>query len=306
MKHTKKKKRIWGYFLLAALCVGIMELLFCSWFSPALFARITAPVANAAQAIGDTVMEAVQAAQAQIQAWQTGHFVRSRCAASAKAAISPFPLEFSPPQVAIEPAPTPDAPPADPVVTQLIIKDGQEVLTGGAMPCVYFNQRDPAWANMPYGDDPIGPYGCGPTAMAMVVASMTGADTDPGKMAAWAAANGYWAPQSGSYQSIIQDTAQAFGLQCDRLTACTPDQLLQCLLSDKLMVGLVGPGHFTNSGHFIVLRGATLTGQVLVADPNSRQNSLVAWDPQVLLEETSSSDGKGLWLWLISTPPPSL
>ena len=32
-------------------------------------------------------------------------------------------------------------------------------------------------------------------------------------------------------------------------------------------------GHFTSGGHFILLRGVTLDGNILVADPNSRARS---------------------------------
>ena len=41
----------------------------------------------------------------------------------------------------------------------------------------------------------------------------------------------------------------------------------------------MGPGHFTNGGHFIILRGVTLDGSVLVADPASQERSLTTWDP---------------------------
>ena len=61
-------------------------------------------------------------------------------------------------------------------------------------------------------------------------------------------------------------------------------------------------GHFTNGGHFIVLRGVTMDGQVLVADPNGRDRSLVAWDPQLLLDELSPSTHNGSPLWSISIP----
>ena len=75
----------------------------------------------------------------------------------------------------------------DPSVTELTIKDGQELLTGGSISVAYFAQSDSAWKDKSYGNDPIGSYGCGPTVMAMAVQSMTGTKTDPEKMAAWCA-----------------------------------------------------------------------------------------------------------------------
>ena len=41
----------------------------------------------------------------------------------------------------------------------------------------------------------------------------------------------------------------------------------------------------------------TMDGRVLVADPNSRQRSLTAWDPQVILDERSGSTGSGGPMW---------
>ena len=301
MKRSRKKKRIWPYFLLAALCIAGMELLFCSHFAPAAFARITGPVVRAVEGVGSRL-------QACLEDMRTSWRVRSLLQRSAVACGSPFPLEFSLPQVAADPPvpPKPQALPADPVITRFSQGEGREVLTGGAFPCVYYNQREAPWASMPFGGDTIDLYGCGPVAMSMVVSSMTEHQVDPGQMAAWAAENGYWASQSGSYHSLIPDAAVAYGLQSARLETCTPHQLIQYLLRGDMVVALMGPGHFTNSGHFIILRGATLSGEILIADPNSRENSLTTWDPQLLLDQVSSAEGQGLRLWLISAPRPGL
>lgn len=300
MRPNRKKNRIWPYFLLAMLCIGGMELLFCSHFAPAEFARITGPVVRTMQDVSLRV-------QSFFDGLATKRWTVEMLRRSAQASAAPFPLEFSVPQVVEDvPLPVPKREPADPVITQFGMADGREILTGGAVPCVYYNQKEAPWSTMPFGGDPIGPYGCGPVAMAMVVSSMTETAIDPGQMAAWAADNGYWAPQSGSFHSLIPDAAVAFGLGATRLTASSSQQLIQCLLKGDMLVALMGPGHFTNGGHFIVLRGATLSGEILIADPNSRDNSLATWDPELLLGEISASDGHGLCLWQISAPPPQL
>ena len=67
-----------------------------------------------------------------------------------------------------------------------------------------------------------------------------------------------------------------------------------------LLVALMGPGHFTKGGHFILLRGVTLTGTLLVADPNSVERSLAEWEPQLILDELSSSTNNGAPLWVLS------
>ena len=76
--------------------------------------------------------------------------------------------------------------------------------------------------------------------------------------------------------------------------------LVQQLASGHLFVALMTRGHFTERGHFIILRGVTLEGRVLVADPNSRERSLAAWEPQLILDELSSSRSSGAPLWRIS------
>lgn len=45
------------------------------------------------------------------------------------------------------------------------------------------------------------------------------------------------------------------------------------LRKGKPIVVYVGPGYFTESGHYIVLRGVAENGELLVADPNSREKT---------------------------------
>jgi len=302
MKQGRNKKHILLYFLLAALCVAGMELLFCSHFAPVTFARITGPVVQAVEDFSTEV-------RTRWNRLVTGIEVRSLLRECAQASAGPFPIELSPPQVAQEPSAMEgrkDFVPVDPVITQFTKVGGREILTGGVIPCVYYNQKEAPWSSMSFGGDPIGPYGCGPVAMSMVVSSMTDKDIDPGQMAAWAAENGYWAPQSGSYHNLIPDSATAYGLGSTRLSSCSPDQMMRALAQGNMLVALMGPGHFTDSGHFIVLHGVTLSGEILIADPNSRENSLTVWDPQLLLDEMYVNETYGLGLWQISSPPPQL
>ncbi len=74
------------------------------------------------------------------------------------------------------------------------------------------------------------------------------------------------------------------------------------LATGNLVVALMKKGHFTNGGHYIVLRGVTLGGEVLVADPASRERSLTAWDLSLILDELSSSRDSGAPLWLVTLP----
>ena len=193
---------------------------------------------------------------------------------------------------------------ADPAITELVIRDGQEFLTGGNVTLYYFNQGDEQWAEKPFGRDPIGRYGCGPTALAMLVSGMTGNSVNPEEMAAWAASQGYSALHSGSYLSIVPGTAKRYGLDCASIPVAEADAdtLYDALSTGGVMVALMGPGHFTSGGHFILLHGTTLSGGILVADPNSRDNSLAVWEPETILSELSGSRSDGSPLWLITAP----
>ena len=136
--------------------------------------------------------------------------------------------------------------------------------------------------------------------MAMAVSSLTGQAVDPAQMAQWAVDQGCWAPGSGSRHSIVNKAGESYGFSVRSFLPQDADDLLQQLASGKIMVALMSKGHFTQKGHFILLRGATLDGQVLVADPNSPERSLMAWDPQIILDELSASRDSGAPLWLLS------
>ena len=57
---------------------------------------------------------------------------------------------------------------------------------------------------------------------------------------------------------------------------------------------------FRSGGHFILLRGVTPEGQVLVADPASRERSLMPWDLDLIVSELSKTRSNGSPFWLIS------
>lgn len=195
-----------------------------------------------------------------------------------------------------------DAPPiSDPAVTELVSVGGAETLTGGYMPVTYFCQADGQWCDLPFGADTIGPYGCGPTALAMAVSSMTDSTVNPQEMSQRAFELGCWAKGHGSYHNIVNVVAADFGLVCESFEGRDADSLIDALISGKLFVALMGPGHFTNGGHFILLRGVTLSGDILVADPNSRERSLTAWDAEMILSELSPATDSGSPLWVLSS-----
>lgn len=271
--------------LLSVVCIGGAELIVCRFMDPALYERITAPVRAAAAELGDTIHTTLEALKPTPEPTpQPTQEPLEEQSAGAPAVVSTLTL-------------------ADPAVTRLETRGDQEILTGGNSEIIYYNQSDEKWYSQPYGSDFIGKYGCGPTAMAMAVSSLTETDIDPTAMAQWAAEQGYCARRSGSYRSIVQGTAEAYGLTAEPLAELDVQRLRQELASGKLLVALMTRGHFTENGHFILLRGVTLEGDILVADPNSRDRSLTVWDAQLILDELSPARSDGAPLWLLSPAP---
>lgn len=281
-KRKCKAKKAVSLVCLALLCVGVCELLAFRHFSPVDYAQFSSNVYTRFHALTQMVSQRTSAVF-------TGFFTSDSEESEGAQAVG------TPTIVELESA-------IDPSATQLRDVDGQEILTGGAVEFIYYNQTDAQWSEQPYGRDTIGPYGCGPVAMAMTVSSLKGAPITPDKMAAWAAEHGQWAKKSGSYLSIVLETARAFELSAEPFSARTPESIYETLLSGDVLVALMGAGHFTNKGHFIVLRGVSLGGMILVADPSSRARSISLWDAQLILDELSKSTAHGAPLWRISPP----
>ena len=141
----------------------------------------------------------------------------------------------------------------------------------------YLYQIDPAWNEEPYASGTIGENGCGPTALAMVRAHLTG-DTslDPVALAKWSERNGY-VEGNATRWALMSEGAALLGLDSSELPA-SADAVRAALQAGKPVVCVVGPGDFTTTGHFIVLSGLNDDGTVSVHDPNSVLNSQMAWD----------------------------
>ena len=89
------------------------------------------------------------------------------------------------------------------------------------------------------------------------------------------------------------------GLGRGGCTASEPQRLVDALADGKLVVALMTKGHFTSSGHFIVLRGVTSDGEIMVADPSSYSRSEKTWDLSIILNEASRNAGAGGPFWII-------
>jgi hypothetical protein len=176
---------------------------------------------------------------------------------------------------------------------------GDIIFTDGVTDVVYFNQLDAKYADEPYGTDRIGTHGCGPTALAIVISSLSENIADPIEMASWSVANGGWVQEQGSYHSLIPNAAKTFGLAVEGDVQNEPQKIVDALADGKLVIAIMGKGHFTSSGHFIVLRGVTAEGKILVADPASYKRSEQEWDFSLILDEARKGAAAGGAFWIL-------
>ena len=138
-------------------------------------------------------------------------------------------------------------------------------------------QWDERWGYAFYADDMIAVNGCGPTAIAMVAAGLTGDNTvTPYKVAQFSAGNGYYAGDSGTSWTLMTDGAQQFGIYGEEM-GLSEDEVFSALENGHPIICSMRPGDFTTTGHFIVLTGIE-DGKIQVNDPNSRVRSEKLWD----------------------------
>ena len=172
--------------------------------------------------------------------------------------------------------------------------------TDGQTQVVYYNQLDSRWAAIMYGSSSsIGQGGCGPTSMAIVISTLTGTAHDPVELANWSVANGHRCEGNGSYHSLIPESAKAYGLPVEGAGVNDAQRIVDALASGKLVVALMSKGHFTSGGHYIVLRGVTADGKILVADPASYSRSEKQWELSLILNEARRGAGAGGPFWIV-------
>lgn len=179
--------------------------------------------------------------------------------------------------------------------------DGVMLGKSGETQVIYYNQLDSRWSNKMYGkSSTIGAAGCGPTSLAICVSTLTGKTVDPPAVCEWSVKNGHRYEGNGSYHSLIPEGAKHYGLKVEKLGRSSARELEQHLSSGHLVIAIMAKGYFTSNGHFIVLRGITENGKVLVADPASYKRSEQEWDMSIILNEARGSAAAGGPFWCLS------
>lgn len=152
-----------------------------------------------------------------------------------------------------------------------------------------FHQWDERWGNNSYGSgETIATSGCGPTSAAMIITGlqgkMDGLDTngddivDPGEAASYSLAHGYRVQGQGTAWGLFADIGHKAGLSVREYSKSQYQQVYNELKKGNPVIASMGPGHFTQGGHFIVLVGLTEDGKIKVNDPNKQECSDTPWD----------------------------
>ncbi len=150
----------------------------------------------------------------------------------------------------------------------------------------FVNYYQGDYGNVSYGyGTSIANAGCGPTSMSMVLTYLTGETVDPPTAAAYSLNHGHRVEGYGTSWHYFADISKQYGISCEQSDP-SAQKLINDLSSGKTMIMSMAPGHFTKGGHFIVLRGLTSDGKVIVADPASRERSNMVWDVSTVVGES--------------------
>lgn len=153
-----------------------------------------------------------------------------------------------------------------------------------------FIQWDKRWGYEPYGNEFIGSSACGPTALSMVVVGLTGNTAwNPKAVADYSYESGYFHSGQGTSWDLMSRGSIALGVESMELPLDAA-VIISSLRKGHPIIASMRPGHFTKSGHFIVLTGIADDGTIIVNDPGSIENSQVTWDLRTIMNEM-----KNLW-----------
>ena len=148
---------------------------------------------------------------------------------------------------------------------------------------VSYLQTDLRWKNERYAaageSSTIGGSGCGPTAMAMVLATWADPTVTPLTECRWAQAHGYKAAGAGTWHSYFTPAAARYGLTSRMLngasiygnaTSMYHDIAKAALARGDLVIACMGPGTWTRGGHFVLVWDI-IGNVVFINDPASRR-----------------------------------
>lgn len=153
-------------------------------------------------------------------------------------------------------------------------------------------QWDSRWGYGYYGDNVMGLSGCGPTCLSMAaVFLLHDPSLTPESMAAFSVEQGCRVDGVGTSWLLFSSYCRKLGLSSNELQI-KEEEIAAALDAGCVVIAALGPGDFTDVGHFIVLRGFCAEG-IMVNDPFSIEKSERAWRYEELSPQINA-------LWALS------
>ena len=131
---------------------------------------------------------------------------------------------------------------------------------------VSYLQTDPRWGSLDYSapgeKTTILASGCGPTAMAMVLATWADPAVNPKTECAWALAHGFKAPHQGTYYGYFVPAGKRYGLNVRQINAVNlygnsksshHEMARRAIEAGHLVIACMGKGNWTSSGHYVLV-----------------------------------------------------
>lgn len=145
-------------------------------------------------------------------------------------------------------------------------------------------QWDERWGYGSYGSSMVAVSGCGPTCIAMVASGLTGrTDITPYSVASYSEENGFLTPELDTSWDLMTYGCEEFDITGTML-GLDEAAMANTLNGGCPIICSMGPGDFTESGHFIVLTSYE-DGAFHVNDPNSRIRSGQTWSYEMLKDQ---------------------
>ncbi|WP_027364035.1 peptidoglycan-binding protein [Desulfotruncus alcoholivorax] len=163
--------------------------------------------------------------------------------------------------------------------TWLVILNGTPKMYSGPEP-VYYSQVDQRWKNIMFSshNDPrqtIGSSGCGPTSIAMILATWINRSITPVQACQMALEGGFRTYNSGTAWSFFPWVASKFGLHF--LQTASTKTVIDAINKGSLVVASMGPGYFTRSGHYIMLWDVR-DNLIICHDPANKSRDQASFD----------------------------
>lgn len=178
------------------------------------------------------------------------------------------------------------------------------------MPVNYL-QTDNRWGGIPYAVEgeksTIAKAGCGPTCVAMVLATLVDPNITPRETCKWAVEHGYKALRQGTYYTYISAHLVEHGIHSTRLNTNSlygqktqtakkiHQRALDAIKNDKWVIACMGAGNWTSSGHYVLWHGINGIGEVMIRDPNSLK-------PHRIRNKLKTFQDEVKYYWVIDTP----